>query len=30
VTALKAWNSLHSDALTPGDRLTIFAKKTDR
>jgi membrane-bound lytic murein transglycosylase D len=30
VATLKAWNGLSSDALTPGARLTIFAKKTDR
>ena len=30
VAALKAWNGLSGDALTPGDRLTIFAPKADR
>ncbi len=30
VAALKAWNGLSSDALTPGAHLTIFAPKTDR
>lgn len=30
VATLKAWNGLRSDALTPGDRLTIFAQKAER
>ena len=30
VASLKVWNGLRSDALTPGDRLTIFAPKAER